>query len=117
MDPRPDPRWNPTVAEGLAELAAQLPGATMGKMFGHPAMYVAGKLSACAFGDGVGVKLPADTVQALLCEPGLSAFTPYGKAPMREWLHVQATSATEVRAYRTLFEESAAMLLATLSGH
>ncbi len=112
MDPRPDPRWIPAVAEALAELAADIPGATTGKMFGHPAVYVAGKLSACAFADGVGMKLPAETVHALLSQPGFSPFTPYGKAAMREWIHIQAATAAEVRRHRALFDKSAALLLA-----
>ncbi len=86
MDLRPEPRWQPEVAEALADLAGYLPAARTGKMFGHPALHVAGKLSACAFGDGIGIKLPADTVQELLDRPGFSPFTPYRRAPMREWV-------------------------------
>lgn len=111
MDPRPEPRWQSGVAEALGELAEHLPAATMGKMFGHPALYIAGKLSACAYGDGLGIKLPADTVQTLLARPGFSSFTPYGKAPMREWIHIRATTASQTHTHLALFEQSMALLL------
>lgn len=111
MPPRPEPRWQPEVAQALTELAKHLPAATVGKMFGHPALYVAGKLSACAYGDGIGIKLPADTVHELLDRPGFSAFTPYGKTPMREWVHIRVTTAEQTHSHHALFDQSAALLL------
>lgn len=110
MEPRPEPRWDPAIADALSELADELPGARMGRMFGHPALYIGAKLCACAYGDGIGLKLPAPTVQELLTQPNTSAFTPYGKAPMRQWVHLRMTSASEVRARSPLFEESASLL-------
>lgn len=76
MRPPPEPRWQPEIAQALTGLATHLPTAAVGKMVGHPARYVAGKLSACAYGDVVGLELPADTVDDLLGTPGFSAFTP-----------------------------------------
>lgn len=111
MPPQPEPPWQPEIAQALVELAEHLPTAAVGKMFGHPALYVAGKLSACAYGDGVGLKLPADTVEELLGTPGFSDFAPYGKAPMREWIHIRVTTAAETHAHLTLFEQSASLLL------
>lgn len=111
MRPQPESRWQPEIAQALIQIAEHLPPAAVGKMFGHPALYVAGKLSACAYGDGVGIKLPADTVGELLGTPGFSAFTPYGRAPMREWIHIRITTAAEIHAHLKLFEQSATLLL------
>lgn len=110
MEPRPEPRWDPTIADALAELADELPGARMGRMFGHPAMYIGTKLCACTYGDGLGLKLPATTVQQVLDRPDASSFTPYGKAPMRQWVHLRMASAADLHAEASLFEESAALL-------
>ena len=37
-----------------------LPGAKAGKMFGYEAYYVFGKMFACIYGDGVGIKVPEE---------------------------------------------------------
>ena len=100
-------RWNEEVAAALVEAAEELPDTTTGKMFGHPALYARGKLFACAFGNGVGLKLPADVVAALDEEEGFEPFRPYGKARMREWVLLSATDREAVRARSSLLEQSA----------
>ncbi len=94
------------MGEALLQLADVVPGAKPGRMFGYPALYTAGKLCACAYGDGIGMKLPAETVAALLTEPGFAPFQPHGKPRMREWVHVRATTAEEVRARLDLLQRS-----------
>jgi hypothetical protein len=42
----------------LDEMLLNLPGAKAGKMFGLPGYWTGGKLFACLFGPGVGLKLP-----------------------------------------------------------
>ncbi len=105
--------WIPEVGEALVQLADVVPGVKPGKMFGYPALYTEGKLCACAYGDGIGMKLPAETVAALLTEPGFAPFQPYGKARMREWVHVHAASAEEVRARLDLLQLSVRFVAAT----
>lgn len=100
-------RWNEEVAAALLEAADELPDAKAGKMFGHPALYAGGKLFACAFGDGVGMKLPAEVVAELAEDDGFEPFRPYGKAGMREWVLLRASDAEAVRARSGLLERSA----------
>ncbi len=100
-------RWNAEVATALVEAAVELPDARTGKMFGHPALYAGKRPFACAYGDGVGVKLPADVVAALVEEEGFEPFRPYGKAGMREWVLLRATDSETVRARWDLLEQSA----------
>lgn len=100
-------RWNEEVAAALVELAEELPETRVGKMFGYPALYSMGKLFACAYGDGVGLKLPADVVAGLREEEGFEPFRPYGKAGMREWAFLRATDREAVRARSGLLEQSA----------
>lgn len=88
----PRTRWNEDVAAALVEVAARLPETRVGKMFGYPALYTGGKLYACAYGDGVGLKLPGRVVVAIIEEASFESFRPYGKARMREWVLLRAAS-------------------------
>ena len=88
-------------------------------MFGLPAFYVAGKLFACVYGDGVGLKLPAERVAALLDRPGVAPFRPYGKPAMRQWIQLTRSSADDYAGDLELLLESARFVgerAATASG-
>lgn len=100
-------RWNEEVATALAEAAVELADARVGKMFGYPALYAGGRLFACAYGDGVGLKLPGEVVAALLEEEGFEHFQPYGKARMRQWVYLHATDGETVRTRWGLLQQSA----------
>lgn len=102
-----EPGWNRDVAAALIEAAEGLPDAKVGKMFGYPALYAGGKLFACAYGDGVGLKLPAEVVGALVEQEGFEPFRPYGKAGMREWAFLKATDRETVHANAALLEQAA----------
>ena len=99
-------RWNEEVGAALVEAAEELPDTRAGKMFGHPALYARGKLFACAFGDGVGLKLPPEVVASLAQEESFEPFQPYGRR-MREWTLLRATDRDAVRARLGLLEQSA----------
>ena len=103
---REDRGWSLEVGAALLALASELPGAVAGKMFGYPAVYAGRRLFACAYWDGLAMKLPATTVAAVLASPGFGPFRPYGKATMREWVHVRATRASGVREQLDLLRES-----------
>lgn len=107
-------RWHEEVGVALVKVAAQLPATRVAKMFGHPALYAGRKLFACAYGDGVGLKLPAATAAALVEDEGFEPFQPYGKA-MREWVFLRATDGAAVHARTDLFRQ-AARFVAGLSG-
>lgn len=103
----PETRWNIDVAAALMEVADELPDTRVGKMFGYPALYTGGKLFACAYGDGVGLKLPAEVVAELIEEEGVDPFRPYGKARMREWVFLSATDREGVHARSHLLTQAA----------
>jgi hypothetical protein len=81
-------KYNPAVKEALDGLLLDIPGVKPGKMFGYPAYYVSGKMFACVYEDGVGLKLPGAVAASLLGEPGISPFIPLGRREMKEWVFI-----------------------------
>lgn len=102
------PGYRAEVLEVLTSILANRPEITRGKMFGFPAFYTAGKLFACVYGDGVGLKLPQDTVRQLEGKPGITPFQPYGKPKMREWIHIRRDPAST-------FSKDASLLKASIT--
>ena len=82
----PLPGYRADVLAVIGELLDGHPAVTPGTMFGLPGFYTGGKLFACLYGDGLGVKLPPERVAALLGTPGCDSFAPTGRAPMRAWV-------------------------------
>lgn len=82
------PGYRNGVVGVLDRLLAARPEVTRGKMFGFPAYYTGGKLFACVYGDGVGLKLPQEVIRTLEGKPGLTPFRPYGRPRMKEWIHI-----------------------------
>lgn len=89
--------FNPDHKAVLDALLQQLPGVTSGKMFGYPAYYVHGKLFACVYGDGVGVKVPEETANSLLANLHIVPFQPMGKPKMREWVQINRASSADYK--------------------
>jgi len=78
-----------------------------GKMFGFPAYYVGKKLCICLYEQGVGVKLPEQTVLKLLeTDPNAIPFQPLGKPKMREWIQINLDRSEDYRQYMPVFDES-----------
>jgi len=100
------PGYRTDVGEVLSHLLLSRPDVVPGKMFGFPAFYTAGKLFACVYGDGVGLKLPQDTARRLEGKPGITPFQPYGKPTMREWIHIRRDPASNFSKDASLFEAS-----------
>jgi hypothetical protein len=101
------PGWRAEVLEVLAPRLAEVPHVHPGKMFGFPAFYAAGRLFACVYGQGVGLKLPRERVTELLRQPGFVPFQPYGKPMMREWVEIRRPGAEDYAADLALFVEAA----------
>jgi hypothetical protein len=98
-------RWDPEVAAAMSRIGEHL-GARPGHMFGHPALYADRRLAACAYGTGIGLKLPAARVSEVL-ETGRGVpFQPYGKPPMREWVHLPASAGDDDESMTTLISEA-----------
>lgn len=108
---RPPPTHRPEIERIVAGLVKDLPGVRPGKMFGFPAFYAGRKLFACIYGEGVGLKLPEQTVRALLLVPHIVPFQPYGKPPMREWVEIRRSKATDYRRDQELFRQAAELAL------
>ncbi len=104
------PGYRQDVLEALVRLFVDRPEVTRGKMFGFPAFYTAGKLFACMYGEGVGLKLPEDMVRQLEGKPGITPFRPYGKPKMREWIHIRRDRVSGHTKHAGLFEESIAFV-------
>lgn len=71
------------------------------------AFTVHGRITACACGNLIALRLPELSVTALLQTPGCRLFQPYGRRSLRHWLAFPATSP----AFNTLdqlFEEAVA---------
>ena len=99
-------RWHDEVAEALGEVAEELANTRVGKMFGYPALYAGGRLCACAYGEGVALKLPGEVLAALIEEESFEPFEPYGKR-MREWVFLRASDGDAVHARSDLIRQAA----------
>jgi hypothetical protein len=76
--------------EILDSFLLKIPQVKAGKMFGYPAYFVHGKLFACVYGQGVGIKIPEDLAHVLLVrrKKSVKPFQPMGKPKMREWIEI-----------------------------
>ena len=97
------PGYRADVLEVLARLLAERPEVTQGKMFGFPAFYTAGKLIACVYGEGVGLKLSEAVIRTLDDKPGVTPFRPYGKPKMKEWILIRHDQAETYAKDTSLF--------------
>ncbi len=96
----------------LDKLLKDYPYVRPGKMFGFPAYYVVKKLAICLYEQGVGVKLPEQSVIELLeTDSNVVPFQPLGKPKMREWVQINLNRSVDYNQYRALFEESIRYLL------
>ena len=76
-----------------------------GKMFGHPAYYVDGKLFASLYMEGVCIKLPEPRVKELLTKEGYSLFQPMGRT-MKQWIMITHKNSKDYLKDKTVFQES-----------
>ena len=90
----------------LDSLLLSIPGVVEGKMFGYSAYYVNGKLFACIYGDGVGVKVPEEVASSLLSEKHVVPFQPLGKPKMREWIQINRTRLADYQKDISIFHAS-----------
>ena len=76
-----------------------------GKMFGHPAYYVGGKLFASLYMEGVCIKLPEARVKELLTKDDYSPFQAMGRT-MKEWIMITHKNSNDYIKDKTIFKES-----------
>jgi hypothetical protein len=100
----------PSVKSGhkaiLDSVLLDMPSVVEGKMFGYAAYYVNGKLFACIYGKGVGLKLPEAVASKLLSEKHIVPFQPLGKPKMREWIQINRASSADYRKDINIFRTS-----------
>lgn len=81
-------RFKPEVKEALDSILLEIPGVCAGKMFGLPGYYIEGKLFACVYREGVGIKVPANLAASLLERENVIPFQPFEKSKMLEWVQI-----------------------------
>jgi TfoX/Sxy family transcriptional regulator of competence genes len=74
--------------EILDPMLLSIPGVVAGKMFGYPAYYVNGKMFACLYENGVGMKVPEKLANDLIRKEGITPFVPLGRRRMKEWIQI-----------------------------
>ena len=89
--------FNPEHKEVLDTLLLQILGVVAGRMFGYPAYYVHGKLFACIYGEGVGIKVPEKVAGSLVGREGIVRFQPRGRKPMKEWIQINRKRSEDYR--------------------
>jgi hypothetical protein len=78
------------------------PDTRPGLMFGFPAVYAAGKLVACVYGTGIGLRVPPEQASELRGKP-TRAFEPYGRL-MSSWTFLEPAGAEELWGERPIME-------------
>ncbi|HVP95616.1 hypothetical protein [Methanoregula sp.] len=95
--------YNPAHKAVLDDLLLAIPGVEPGKMFGYPAYYVKGKLFACVYENGVGIKVPATMAENLAGQTDITWFVPLGRRKMKEWIRIDREKSEEYRDDREIF--------------
>jgi hypothetical protein len=98
-------KFNIKHKEILDSFLLDIPIVNPGKMYGHPAYYVGGKLFASLYMDGVCVKIPESRVKELLSKKGIYHFEPMGRK-MREWIYIIRENSKDYLKDREIFNES-----------
>lgn len=90
----------------IRQILRAYPEVREGTMFGYPAFFVGRRMFACVYGEGVGIKLPAEEVARLLTLAGTIAFRPHGKRQMREWVQINRPRSAHYRRDIAVLEKS-----------
>ena len=91
--------------EVLDTFLLNIPFVKEGKMYGHPAYYVGGKLFASLYMEGVCVKIPGSLAAELLKREEIVPFQPMGRK-MREWVQINRDKSEDYLKDQDIFEAS-----------
>lgn len=94
--------FNPEHKKILDSFLLVQPGVKAGKMFGYPAYYVSGKMFACLYENGLGVKVPEAAAKQWREQEDIGPFQPMGKTNMREWIQINAADSNQYLEYSSL---------------
>lgn len=95
----------------LASLIGKLPKVTVGQKFGHVNFTVGKKVFAFSRPDGVALKLPLSTVDALVLKKKAARLV-MGQRVMKEWAMLKHEKPGDYRGDLGLFKESMAFVSA-----
>ena len=98
--------YNPKHKEVIDPILLSMPGVVSGKMFGYPAYYVNGKLFACLYENGIGIKIPEPMANDLVGKDGITHFVPLGRKKMREWIQIDRDRSEEYMKDEPIFQTS-----------
>ena len=98
-------QYNLKHKEVLDSFLLDVPIVKPGKMFGHPAYYVGGKLFASLYMEGVCLKVPESLKNELLKRKDVVPFEPMGKK-MREWIQINRNKSEDYLKDREIFDKS-----------
>jgi hypothetical protein len=101
-----DISFNPNHTEVLRKMLLPIPGVSAGKMFGFPAFYFRGRLFACVYGDGVGLKLPEALANDLIGTDGIVPFEPMGRKRMKGWVQINRPVSEDYPGDEAIFRQS-----------
>jgi hypothetical protein len=91
--------------EVLDSFLLDIPIVKPGKMYGHPAYYVGGKMFAALFMGGVCVKVPVSLKNELLKRKEIVPFEPMGRK-MREWILINRSNSEDYLKDKDIFDSS-----------
>jgi hypothetical protein len=100
------PVFNPDHKEVIDSILLTMPGVSPGKMFGYPAYYVNGKMFACLYEIGIGIKVPEEMAKDLVGKEGINHFVPLGRKRMREWIQIDRDRSEEYMKDEPIFQAS-----------
>jgi len=99
-------KYNQSHKDVLDKMLLDNPIVKPGKMFGYPGYYVGGKLFACVYENGVGIKIPESMANELLEREEIVHFQPYGRKKMRKWIQINRQNSEDYRQGKGIFEAS-----------
>ena len=97
-----DPGYRDELRAVLADMLDGRPDTRPGLMFGFPAFYAAGKLVACVYGSGIGLRVPPEQATRVRGAP-TRVFEPYGRV-MRTWSFLEPAAPDDLRSEAAVLE-------------
>jgi len=98
--------FNEKHKEVIDPMLLSIPGVEAGKMFGYPAYYVNGKMFACLYENGVGMKVPEKLANDLIGKEGITPFVPLGRRRMKEWIQITRERSEDYLKDEPIFQSS-----------
>lgn len=102
--------WRKSTVDQVArfhEAVASIEGVELRKMFGFPAVFIGGNLTASLHQESVTVRLPDSEREERIAD-GWSLFEPMPGRPMREYVEIPPDVAADVAAVRYWVKRAAA---------